>query len=130
MKQQKMQKIKMDRKRRRQQAMTLVEIMAVLVIIGLVATMVGVAVLPTIEKGKIKATRADAKAIAAAAQMYLMDNDNCPTVEDLVSEQILDKSKKTKDAWDNDFVIECEDGEIIAISSGPDKQMGTEDDIY
>jgi hypothetical protein len=96
----------------------------------MVAGAVGFAVLPTIQKARIKSTRNDAKAISAAAVLYMSDTDGCPTVQDLLDERILDKNKNTKDAWDNDFAIECDEDGPVAISAGPDKQMGTEDDIY
>ena len=41
----------------------------------------------------------------------------------------LDSSRRTTDAWDRDFLIECEGDDIIVISAGPDTEMGTEDDI-
>jgi general secretion pathway protein G len=115
---------------RRKPGMTLVEIMAVLVIIAMVAGAVGFAVLPTIQKARIKSTRNDAKAITSAAVLYMSDTDGCPTVQDLLDDRILDKNKSTKDAWDNDFTIECDEDGPVAISAGPDKQMGTDDDIY
>lgn len=119
-----------ERNRRRRRGMTLVEIMAVLVIIGMVATMIGFAVLPAIKRARIKSTKSDAQTVTAAATMYMSDNEGCPTVEQLVEAKILDKKKKTKDAWGNDFVIECDEDGPVAKSAGPDGQMGTEDDIY
>lgn len=115
--------------RRTREGMTLVEIMAVLIIIGLVATMVSVAVLPQIQKARVKATRANGQAIRSAAVMYLTENDNCPTVQDLVDDKILDRATNTKDEWGNDFTIECDEEGPTVVSAGPDKQMGTEDDI-
>lgn len=118
-----------SKKQRATAGMTLVEIMAVLIIIGLVATMVSVAVLPQIQKARVKATRANGQAIRAAAVMYMTENDNCPTVQDLLEARILDKKTNTKDEWDNDFAIECDEEGPSVVSAGPDKQMGTEDDI-
>jgi len=118
------------RRARRRQGMTLVEIMAVLVIIAMVAGAVGFAVLPTIQKARIKSTRNDAKAITSAAVLYMSDTDGCPTVQDLLDERILDKNRNSKDAWDNEFDIQCDEEGPLAVSAGPDKQMGTDDDIY
>lgn len=117
------------RKHRTREGMTLVEIMAVLIIIGLVATMVSVAVLPQIQKARVRATRANGHAIRSAAVMYLSENDNCPTVQDLVDSKILDRQTNTKDEWGNDFSIECDEEGPTVTSAGPDKQMGTDDDI-
>jgi hypothetical protein len=61
--------------------------------------------------------------------MYLTENDNCPTVQDLVDDKILDRQTNTKDEWGNDFAIECDEEGPTVVSAGPDKQMGTDDDI-
>jgi general secretion pathway protein G len=117
------------RRQRRQEAMTLIEIMIVMVIMAMVATAASFAIIPQLEKAKVKQTATDAKAIGAAAEMYMAENDGCPTVEELVSNKILKGTSNTKDAWDNDFVIECDQDGAVARSAGPDKQMGSEDDI-
>jgi general secretion pathway protein G len=117
-------------RRRRREAVTLVEVMAVLVIMGLVATMVGVAILPMIEKARVKTAKSDAQSIAAAATMFMADNGGCPTVEQLVADKILDKNKNTKDPWGHEYLIECDQDGPVAKSAGPDGQMGSEDDIY
>ena len=94
--------------------MTLIEIMIVMVIMALVATAAGFAIIPQLNKAKVKQTSTDAKAVASAAEMYMAEHDECPTVEQLVSEKILAKDKNTKDAWGNDFSIECdEDGATV-----------------
>ncbi|MEC7523155.1 MAG: type II secretion system protein GspG [Myxococcota bacterium] len=116
---------------RRREGMTLVEIMIVVIIMALIATAVGVAVLPRLEQAKIEDTRAGAQSMRSAAVMYVAENSgsDCPAVEDLTEGGYLDSGRRTTDAWDNDFAIECEGGDVIVISAGPDAQMGTEDDI-
>ncbi|HEX7481443.1 MAG TPA: prepilin-type N-terminal cleavage/methylation domain-containing protein [Polyangiales bacterium] len=120
---------RLRRNRRRREAMTLIEIMIVMVIMALVASGAAFAILPQVKKARIKQTMSDAKAVSAAAEMYLSEHKDCPNVSKLVEEKILDKKKKTKDAWDNDFSIECDDDGATVKSAGPDGQMGTEDDI-
>ncbi len=119
------------RRRLRREAMTLVEIMVVVIIMALIATAVGVAVLPSLKKSQVKNTRTDAQAVRAAVTMYLAENpgEDCPTVDDLLEGGYLDKGRRTTDAWDNDFQIECEGDNVVVISAGPDGQFGTEDDI-
>ena len=109
--------------------MTLIEIMVVMVIMALVATAAGFAIVPQITKARIKQSSADAKAVSAGAEMFLTEHDNCPTLDELLSEKILDKNKNTKDAWGNAFTIECNEDGATVRSSGPDEQMGTEDDV-
>jgi len=116
--------------RRGREGMTLVEIMIVVIIMALIATAVAVAVLPQLEKARVKRTRSDAVQVKSAVTLWLADNPNeCPTVQQLVETHNLDGSKSTKDAWDRDFTIECADGDITVVSPGPDGEMGTEDDI-
>ncbi len=110
--------------------MTLIEIMIVVVIMALIATAVGVAVLPQLEKAKERTTTSDVQAIDSAVQLFLMQGGNdCPTVEDLIEDGYLDDSKNTVDPWDGDYSIECNGDNITVISSGSDRQPGTEDDI-
>jgi len=116
-------------RRRSREGMTLIEIMVVMVIMALVATAAGFAILPQLKKAKIKQTSGDAKAIASAAELYLSEHDNCPTVQELVSDKILDQKKNTKDGWNHDFSIECDQDGVTVRSAGPDGQMGNDDDI-
>jgi general secretion pathway protein G len=117
------------RNRRRREGMTLIEIMVVMVIMALVATAAGFAIIPQITRARIKQTSADAKAVASGAELYMAENDDCPTIDQLVSEKILDKDKNLQDAWGNDFTIECDEDGATVRSAGPDEQMGSEDDI-
>lgn len=117
------------RRRRRQAGMTLVEIMIVVIIMALIATGVAVAVMPQWEKANIRQTSTDAQNLKSAAQLYLMDHNECPKDAEELRGEYLDDSKRAADAWDNDFKIECEGSNIYVISSGPDEQFGTEDDI-
>lgn len=117
-------------RRKRREGMTLIEIMIVIFIIAMIGTGVAVAVLPQLQKAQIKSTQADAQALRSAVMLYVADNPRgCPTVEDLVSERYLDGSKRTADAWDTEFQLTCEDGDIIVVSAGPDLEFNTEDDI-
>ena len=116
-------------RRRDLEAMTLIEVMVVMVIMALVATAAGFAIVPQINRARVKQSSADAKAVASAAEMFLTENDDCPDVEKLLSSKILDKNKNTKDAWGNDFTVECNEDGVTVKSAGPDEQMGTEDDI-
>ena len=117
-------------RRRRHEGMTLIEIMIVIFILAMIGTGVAVAVLPQLQKAQVKSTQADAQALRSAVMLYVADNPRgCPTVEDLVSERYLDGSKRTADAWDNEFQVTCEDGDIFVVSAGPDLEFNTEDDI-
>jgi general secretion pathway protein G len=110
--------------------MTLVEIMIVVVIMALMATAVGVAVIPRLQRARVTQTTTDAHTVASAATQYFMENpgEGCPTMDDLAG-GYLSRGSRLKDAWDNDFHIECTGDEVVVSSAGPDGNMGTEDDI-
>ncbi len=107
--------------------MTLIEIMVVLVIIGMIAGGVAVAVLPKLGEAQIDTARNNALKIAAAVEGYLLDNSDCPTVEDLVESREIKKA--TKDPWGNGFKIECDGDDITVTSPGKDGQFGNDDDV-
>ena len=117
-------------RRRSREGFTLIEIMIVITIFAMMAGGVAVALLPQLEKAKIKTTKTDAQALRSAVMLYVADNPRgCPTVEELVSERYLDGSRRTTDAWDTPYQISCEDGDISVFSAGPDLEFSTEDDI-
>ncbi len=117
-------------RRRSQEGFTLIEIMIVIAIFAMMAGGVAVALLPQLEKAKIKTTKIDAQALRSAVMLYVADNPRrCPTVEDLVSERYLDGSRRTTDAWETPYQISCEDGDVSVFSAGPDLEFSTEDDI-
>lgn len=116
-------------RRQREAGMTLVEIMIVVVIMALIATAVGVAVMPALERARIKTAQSGAQAIRSAVTMFIAENPGeCPSVDDL-SDGYLDASKSTEDPWGNMFEIECNGSSIGVFSAGPDGQFGSEDDI-
>ena len=123
-------KKRLSRRARRQAGMTLMEIMIVLVIVGMLATGVGVALMPQLEKARQKDAAKSVQVVKSAVNMYKLDNPRaCPDIAELVRERYLDGSKSSVDPWGNDFVIQCERGDVIVISPGPDGQPGTEDDV-
>ncbi|MGB5695249.1 MAG: type II secretion system protein GspG [Polyangiales bacterium] len=117
-------------RRRRREGMTLIEIMIVVLIIALIGGGVAVALLPQLEKARIKTTKTDAQSLRSAVMLYVADNPKeCPTIDELISGRYLDSSRRTADAWDVPFQITCESGEIAVLSAGPDLEFNTEDDI-
>ena len=119
------------RRRRRREGMTLVEIMIVVIIMALIATAVGVAVLPALSRARINQTRSDAQAVRSAVLLYLGQEAgaSCPTMDELIEAGTIDRARRTTDAWDHPFIIECDGEDILVRSNGPDGQPGTEDDI-
>jgi general secretion pathway protein G len=65
----------------RQQGFSLIEIMVVLVIIGLLASIVAPNVLQRAEQARAQKVEADFKAIETTLKVYKLDNYNFPTTE-------------------------------------------------
>ncbi len=72
---------KAARKRRKRQGFTLVELMVVIVIIGLLATVVVINVLPSQDRAMVGKARADISVLEQAIETYRLDNLTFP--EDL-----------------------------------------------
>jgi general secretion pathway protein G len=114
----------------RRAGMTLIEIMIVVVIMALIATGVGIAVIPQLQKAKIQDTQAGVEAVRSAVSLYIATNNaECATMDQLIEDKVIDKSKSTTDAWDREFRIQCDGTEIEVTSAGPDGEFDSEDDI-
>lgn len=124
----------------------MVELMAILVILGLLMTVVATKVISQIEKARITTTKANLKILHTAVNHFKMDTARYPTEDEGLSALILQPSDVTtwepggylettdipKDGWGNDFVFEAfpESGLPFAIRSwGADQEPDTEDDL-
>ena len=114
-----------------ERGVTLIEVMIVVVILGLIAGGVAIAVLPKMREAQVKTTRTSATTLRQAAERWRTDHasDQCPTAQMLLQEKAIDTASKITDAWDVPFKIACEEDETIVSSAGPDKKDGTQDDI-
>ena len=119
---------------RRDAGFTLIEIMVVIVILGLLATMVATNVLQAGDDAKIETARTSIKTIEGAVEMYVLKVGRFPqTLDDLTSEDVKGgpylKSIE-KDPWGNDFQLRGDNKRDFEILSyGPDGSEGSEDDI-
>ena len=68
-----------DRKRQREEGFTLIELMVVIVILGILATIVAINVIPYGEKAKVTAAKSDIATIEGALDAYKLSNDSYPT---------------------------------------------------
>jgi general secretion pathway protein G len=125
---------------------TMVELMAMLIIIGLLATLVVTKVASKIDQARVTTTKANLKILHSAVNQFKMDTARYPTEDEGLTALILQPSDVTtwepggyletteipKDGWGNDFVYEAfpESGLPFAIRSwGPDKEPDTDDDM-
>ena len=135
-------------KKNTERGFTLIELMAVVVIIGLLATIVGLNVAKKVDEARVKTTAIQIKQLSSALDAFKMDNGFYPTTEQgleaLVSKPAIGRTPKhyveggylkmiPKDPWDN-FYNYREPGVqnesfYDLWSNGPDDQEGTDDDI-
>ena len=125
---------------------TLLEIMVVIVILGVLASMI----VPNLMGNKDKADRqkvvSDVIALENALDMYKLDNGSYPStdqgLEALVSEPSGSPEPRNyrdggyikrlpQDPWGNDYILNNpgEYGKIDILSVGQDGEEGTDDDI-
>lgn len=80
---------------------------------------------------RVEQARTDSLAILSATELYLAQDPAapCPTVERLIDERILNGSSRTRDPWGKAFRITCGPDAIRVRSSGPDRLLGTPDDV-
>ena len=120
---------------------TLVELMAVLLIIALLAGLAATNFMGQTDKAKVTATKADMSTLAQAVNMFKLDTGRLPTEEmglwELVEEPTdvdgwtpggyLGQESVPKDAWKNEYVymLNPESGKpFVIISYGADGKEG------
>lgn len=130
----------------KQRGFTLLEIMVVIVIIGVLASLVVPNLMGNKEKADKQKAVSDIVALENALDMYKLDNHHYPTtnqgLESLVEAPTLPPlaanynkegyiKRLPADPWGNDYVLvnPGEHGAYDLLSAGPDGEMGTEDDI-
>ena len=109
----------------------MVEMLVVVAIMSLIAAGVGIAAYNHWSAARIRTAMTDARTLRGAVKSWwvLSGNDGCPTVAQLVRGGGLDADSARTDPWGSPWRIECNEGEVSVISSGPDRKAGTEDDI-
>jgi general secretion pathway protein G len=129
---------------------TMVELMAMLIIIGLLATLVVRKVANQIDKARVTTTKANLRKLHLAVTQFRLDTGRFPSEEEglfaLIEEPTdaigwspggyLETTDIPKDAWGNDFIFELypESGKPFVIKSyGADGEDGGEEfdmDLY
>ena len=139
-------------KRRRilRKGFTMVELMAMLIIIGLLATLVVTKVATKIDQARVTTTKANLKSLHSAVNQFKMDTGRFPSEDEGLMELVeqpsdvtnwepggyLETTEIPKDGWGNEFIYERfpESGKPFVIKSfGSDGEEGGEDydaDLY
>jgi general secretion pathway protein G len=99
---------------------TLIEIMAVVVIIGLLSTLVGVQIFAQVDKGRVTATTAQISNLEAVLELFRMDNAHFPSTEEGLQALVvappearnfpaggyIQKGRIPNDPWGNSYQYE------------------------
>ncbi|WP_448213676.1 type II secretion system major pseudopilin GspG [Colwellia sp. MEBiC06753] len=130
----------------RQSGFTLLEVMVVIVILGILASMVVPNLMGSQERANVQKAVSDITALETSLSMYKMDNYNYPTTEQgleaLVTQTDVEPlprrfpedgyiKRLPNDPWGNEYQLlnPGEMGKIDIFSMGPDGEAGTDDDI-
>jgi general secretion pathway protein G len=105
----------MKRVRGRQCGFTLIEILIVVAIIGLIATLVAPNLIGRFEKSKEEITKAQVEMLSSATQSFMLDMGRLPnTLDELVTSTdpkwrgpYLSKQRLPKDPWGRDYQYKC-----------------------
>lgn len=130
----------------KQQGFSLLEVMIVLVIIGIIASMVVPNLMGSQDTAREQKAVIDIGSLESALAMYRSQNYDYPTTEQgleaLVEETDIEPvprrfqqggylKRLPQDPWGNDYQLlnPGENGQMDIFSMGPDGEAGTEDDI-
>ncbi|NNC38117.1 MAG: type II secretion system major pseudopilin GspG [Hyphomonadaceae bacterium] len=132
-------KSKFERKKIRQAGFTLVEVMVTMVIIGLLATVVVLNVLPAQDKATVQKVKTDISVLSQALELYKLDMNTYPenlegltTPPDGGNDDRYQKGGYIKflprDPWNKDYLYRFpgENGPYDIWSLGADGQEGGE----
>lgn len=115
----------------RTRGVTLFEVLIVVAILAMVAGAVAVVAIGYFDRARIRMAETNARTVRAAVKGYWIENHTaeCPTVQELVHEEVLDRDNASKDPWGTAWRIECNGRDVIVSSNGRDLLPGTGDDI-
>ena len=118
----------MTKRKRRERGFTLVEMMVVLVIIGLLATVVIVNVMPATDRATRTRAMADIDTLGQAIDMYRLENMRYPTSQEGLNALVPKYVRRLpNDPWDTPYVYGAPgpNGTPYQIGSlGADKSEG------
>ena len=132
------------RKKQRRKGFTMIELMAVLIILGLLATVLVRNFMGSTDKARVITTKANLKILHMAVMQFKMDTGQFPTEEEGLMALIeppaefedvvqpggyLETTDVTKDGWGNDFdfILYPDSGkEFVIVSYGSDGEEGGE----
>ena len=119
---------------RRQPGFTLVEIMVVVMILGLLATMVVGNVTQSADDARLQKAATDVRMLADAVRMHYVNHSRLPSLAQLAEAD--ERGRRTiehlpQDPWHADYVLQTgmKPDDFVVLSSGPNGTLGDDDDI-
>ncbi len=117
-----------------QKGMTLIEILVVIAIIGIIATVVAVSVVGFLTDAKTESAGILVDNVAESVVSYGVAHRRLPDALDELVEGRYLKAKQLKDPWGHPLTYAAEIGDPAAArfevcSAGPDQLDGSDDDI-
>lgn len=112
--------------------MTLIEIMIVVAIIAMVAGGVAAVAIPRLNDASKTQAKTNCRGVRNAVKQWRVsegDYTGCPTMTQLIEDKFLDAGQEINDPWGEPYEISCSDDEVTVTSPGPDKKLGSKDDI-
>lgn len=118
-------------RRRRQRGVTLIEMLVVVSIIALISAGVAVAAYRYYARAREKTAATNARAIRGAVKTWWLEHGKaaCPTLDELVSDDVLDRDTSRVDPWGRSWRVTCSEGRVTVSSAGPDRRHDSDDDI-
>jgi general secretion pathway protein G len=122
-------------RRSRTAGFTLIEIMVVVMILGLLATLVVTSVTDSSDVAREEKARTDVRTLAGAARLYYSQYGRRPAaLADLLEPDAKDRrflEELPRDPWQHDYVLRegAKPREFEVVSAGQDGQLGSADDI-
>jgi len=115
----------------RQRGVTLVEVLVVIAIMAILSTVVAFAVIPMYVASQKRTARLSASSLRHGVGAWRVSHlgEQCPDFARLRADKAVDRESNPQDPWGSDYVIICADDDVTVVSLGPDKKIGTEDDI-
>lgn len=131
---------------KRNHGFSLIEVMVVIAILGLLASLILPNVLGSADQANRQKARTDIVALENALAQYRLDNGTFPSTEQgldaLINEPTVEPRPRNyrrggyiqrlpQDPWGNDYLLLSpgEYSDFDVFSAGPDGQTGTDDDI-
>jgi hypothetical protein len=94
------------------------------------ATLAGTFSLSSASDEREALSERDAQRILRAAEGYFEEGGKgCPTLTTLKQDEHLDPVVPSSDAWGQRFRVSCKNHALLVQSAGPDRQLGSADDV-